>query len=73
MPLIPAQQRGLEHMEDVRIPFVLWLEGEASPNVTAMTAPVAIPVSFHDSATTAQNADVADERPDLATGGDADV
>jgi len=26
-------------MEDVRIPFVLWLEGEASPNVTAMTAP----------------------------------
>ena len=60
-------------MEDVRIPFVLWLEGEASPNLTAMTAPVAIPVSFHDSATTSQNADVADERADLATGGDADV
>ena len=73
MPLIPAQQRGLEHMEDVRIPFVLWFEGEASPNLTAMTAPVAIPVSFHDYATMSQNADVADRRASVAEDGDADV
>jgi hypothetical protein len=73
MRLIPAQQRGLEHMEDVRVPFVLWLDGEASPNLTAMTAPVVIAVSFHDNATMSQNADVADGRADVATGGDADV
>jgi hypothetical protein len=60
-------------MEDLRIPFILWLEGEASPNITAMTAPVAIPVSFHDNATMSQNADVADGRAAVATGGDADV
>ncbi len=73
MPLIPAQQRGLEHMDDVRIPFVLWFEGEPSPNLTAMTAPVAIPVSIHDDATMSQNADVPDGRAAVATGGDADV
>jgi hypothetical protein len=73
MPLIPAQQRGLEHMDDVHIPFFLWFEGEASPNLTAMTEPVAVPVSFHDDASMSQNADVADGRADVATGGDADV
>ncbi len=60
-------------MDDLRIPFVLWLGGEASPHLTAMAAPVAIPVSFHDSATMSQNADAGDGRPDIATSGDADV
>ena len=50
-------------MDDLRIPFVLWFEGEASPHLTAMAAPVAIPVSFHDNATMSQNADAADGRP----------
>ena len=60
-------------MEDIRIPFVLWLSGEAAPNLTAMTAPVAIPVSFHESPAMSQNADASDERSDNAMSGEADV
>lgn len=60
-------------MEDVRIPFVLWLSGEAAPNLTAMTAPVAIPVTFLESSAMSLNADAGDERSDNAMSGEADV
>jgi hypothetical protein len=42
-------------MEQFGIPFVLWINDEAPPSLTAMTAPVAIAVAFHcDSAATLQ-------------------
>jgi hypothetical protein len=34
-------------MEVLWIPFVLWFNGEAIPDLSAMKAPIAIPVSFH--------------------------
>jgi hypothetical protein len=59
-------------MEDLRIPFVLWLSGEEPPNLGAMTAPVAFAVSFRaDSGTMQQNALNTDGRAVVATDGEA--
>ena len=61
-------------MEDLRIPFVLWFGGEEPPNLTAMTAPVALAVSFHaDSKTMQQNVVRTDGRAVVTTDGAANV
>jgi hypothetical protein len=61
-------------MEDLFIPFILWFDGEVPPNLAAMRAPVAIPVSFrNDSVPTWRNADVAREHLRTSASGEADV
>jgi hypothetical protein len=34
-------------MHDLRLPFVLWLPGEAAPDLSAMSAPVRISIRLH--------------------------
>jgi hypothetical protein len=34
-------------MAEFRIPFVLWFDDEAPPDLTILTVPVAIAVAFH--------------------------
>ena len=34
-------------MTSLEIPFVLWLTGEAAPDITAITMPVAFPIVLH--------------------------
>jgi hypothetical protein len=71
---IPEHQRVHEHMEDLHIPFILWFSGEPTPNFTSMTAPVAIPASFHaDSETMQENGKIAAEREAAAMSGTANV
>jgi hypothetical protein len=41
-------------MEVLRIPFILWFNGEAPPDLSAMKAPIAIPVSIHAGSETMQ-------------------
>jgi hypothetical protein len=34
-------------MSELRIPFVLWLPGDAAPDLSSMAAPVRIPIWLH--------------------------
>jgi hypothetical protein len=34
-------------MDDLRLPFVLWLSGEAAPDLSSMWAPVQMSVRLH--------------------------
>lgn len=61
-------------MEDLRIPFVLWLSGEEPPNLTATTAPVAFAESCHaDREAMQQNMASTDECAVVTIGDEANV
>ena len=61
-------------MEDIFIPFMLWFDDEVPPDVAAMRAPVAIPVSFSaDGMPIRRNVDAAREQPKLSASVEADV
>ena len=61
-------------MEDLRIHFVLWLDGEAPPNLAGIKDPVPIPVSFRtDRVTTLRNVDATRKRLEIAANGEVDV
>ena len=61
-------------MEDIFIPFMLWFDDEVPPDVAAMRAPVAIPVSFSaDGLPMQRNMDAAREQPKLSASVEADV
>jgi hypothetical protein len=34
-------------MNDLRLPFVLWMPGEAAPDLSTMSAPVRISIRLH--------------------------
>jgi hypothetical protein len=41
-----APPPALENMDELQIPFVLWLAGEALPDLTAFATPIAMPARF---------------------------
>ena len=61
-------------MEDIFIPFMLWFNDELPPDLAAMRAPVAIPVSLRaDGLPMRRNMDVAREQPKFSASDEADV
>jgi hypothetical protein len=62
-------------MEDIFIPFMLWFNDELPPpDLAAMRAPVAIPVSLRaHGLPMRRNVDVAREQPKVSASGEADV
>jgi hypothetical protein len=60
-------------MAELRIPFVLWFSDEAPPDLTTLTVPIGIAVSFHPEAeATPQGTKDDSERRIATAGGEAD-
>ncbi|MEJ0016749.1 MAG: hypothetical protein WDN25_09295 [Acetobacteraceae bacterium] len=60
-------------MQDLRLSFALWFEGDAPPDVAAMTMPIAIPVQLHRIGSTGGAQNRPARQTILPQTGDADV